>query len=49
MVEKDVKKARSEYLNLMTEKGYDAKALNYLGYLEVLENLCLQKKIFAVF
>lgn len=49
MVEKDVKTARREYLSLMAEKGYDRKALNYLGYLEVLENLCLQKKIFAVF
>lgn len=48
-VEKDVKKARMEYLNLMAEAGYDKKSLNLLGHLEVLENLCLQKKNFAVF
>ena len=48
-VEKDVKKARMEYLNLMAEAGYDKKSLDLLGYLEVLEKLCLQKKIFAVF
>lgn len=48
-VEKDVKKARMEYLNLMAEKGYDRKNLDLLGYLEVLEKLCLQKKNFAVF
>ena len=48
-VEKDVKKARMEYLNLMAEKGYDRKSLDLLGYLEVLEKLCLQEKFFAVF
>lgn len=48
-VNKDVRNARREYLSLMAEAGYDKKSLNLLGYLEVLENLCLQKKIFAVF
>lgn len=48
-VEKEIKKARREYLSLMAEAGYDKKSLNLLGHLEVLENLCLQKKNFAVF
>lgn len=48
-VNKDVRNARREYLSLMAEAGYDKKSLNLLGHLEVLENLCLQKKNFAVF
>ena len=48
-VEKGIKKARREYLDLMAEKGYDRKALDLLGHLEVLEGLCLQKKFFAIF
>ena len=48
-VNKDVRNARREYLSLMAEAGYDKKSLNLLGHLEVLEELCLQKKIFAVF
>ena len=48
-VEKEIKKARREYLDLLAEKGYGRKALELLGYLEVLENLCRQRKIFTVF
>lgn len=48
-VEKEIKKARKEYLSVMGTKGYDKKVLDLLGYLEVLEVLCLQKKNFAVF
>ena len=48
-VENEIKKARKEYLSLMGTKGHDKKALDLLGYLEVLEELCRQRKIFAVF
>lgn len=47
-VEKEIRNAREEYLSLREADGYDRKALELLGYLEVLENLCRQRKNFAI-